>query len=195
MSTVICRVMCAVMWAEKTVYLPKLWAIGSSENKLQVSFKWNQKKVCAIAASVFKLQCSLYYIIFMYHCIDLCRKRKPRKNTTKNWIPKELRTATSADIPAAKEDEAPNGELVTGAPIVVAANEDEAPIVVAANEDEAPSGELVTRVLDIAAANEDEQTTATSPPRSVKWVVKKNYPSKETEESCLSQTVDLKNYV
>jgi hypothetical protein len=58
-------------------------------------------------------------------------------------------------------------------------NEDEAPIIVAANEDEAPSGELVTRVLDIAAANEDEQTTATSPPRSVKWVVKKITPRKK----------------
>jgi hypothetical protein len=157
--------------------------------------------VCVIAASVVKLICCFYYIIFIYHCIDLCRKRKPRKNTTKNWILKELRTATSPDILATNEDEAPSGELVTGAPIVVAANEDEAPI-------EAPSGELVTRVLDIAAAideapivvgahdneaqhrtandeapivagaheSEAKHTTATSPPRSVKWVVKKITP-------------------
>jgi hypothetical protein len=78
-----------------------------------------------------------------------------------------LRTATSSDIPAAKEDEAPSGE------IVVAANEDEAPsgeIVVAANEDEAPT---------MVAANEDEQTTASTPPRSVKWIVKKITPRKK----------------
>jgi hypothetical protein len=76
-----------------------------------------------------------------------------------------LRTATSSDIPAAKEDEAPSGE------IVVAANEDEAPsgeIVVAANEDASPS---------VVAAN--EQTTASTPPRSVKWIVKKITPRKK----------------
>jgi hypothetical protein len=37
------------------------------------------KKVCTITASVVKLICYVYYIIFMYHCLDLCRKRKPRK--------------------------------------------------------------------------------------------------------------------
>jgi hypothetical protein len=163
------------------VYLPKLRATGAPENKLQVPFKWNQKKVCATAASVVKLKCCLYYIIFIYHhCTPLSRKRKPRKNTTKNWIPKELRTATSPNIEAANEEEAPSGELVTRAPIVVAADEDEAPIVeaandeapnvVAANEDEAPI---------VVAANEDEHTTATLPPRSVKWVVKKITPRKK----------------
>jgi hypothetical protein len=54
--------------------------------------------------------------------------------------------------------------------IVVAANEDEAPTMVAANEDEAPT---------VVAANEDEQTTASTPPRSVKWVVKKITPRKK----------------
>ena len=136
----------------------------------------------------------------MYHCIALCRKRKPRKNTTKNWIPKELRTATSPDIQAANEEEAPSGELVTRAPIVVAATEDEAPIVVAANEDEAPIVEAANdEAPNVVAANEDEapivvaandeapivvaandeHTTATSPPRSVKWVVKKITPRKK----------------
>ena len=80
---------------------------------------------------------------------------------------------------------------MTRAPIVVVAIEDEALIVVVANEDEAPSGKLVTRVLDIEAANDEalivagahenevEHTTATSPPRSVKWVVKKITPRKK----------------
>jgi hypothetical protein len=101
----------------------------------------------------------------MYHCLDLCRKRKPRKNTTKNWIPKELRTARSQpsvaagneepmrDIAAAKEYEEPISELVTRA-------SDSA----TANEDEEPFGELVTRTPDLAAASEAQHTTATSPP-------------------------------
>jgi hypothetical protein len=33
--------------------------------------------------------------------------------------------------------------------------------------------------LDIVAGNEDEQTAPTSPPRSVKWVVKKITPRKK----------------
>ena len=146
--------------------------------------------MCAIAASVVKLKCCLYYIIFIYHhCIALCRKRKPRKNTTKNWIPKELRTATSPNIEAANEEEAPSGELVTRAPIVVAADEDEAPIVeaandeapnvVAANEDEAPIVVAANDEAPIVVAANDEHTTATSPPRSVKWVVKKITPRKK----------------
>ena len=146
--------------------------------------------MCAIAASVAKLKCCLYYIIFIYHhCIALCRKRKPQKNTTKNWIPKELRTATSPNIEAANEEEAPSGELVTRAPIVVAADEDEAPIVeaandeapnvVAANEDEAPIVVAANDEAPIVVAANDEHTTATSPPRSVKWVVKKITPRKK----------------
>jgi hypothetical protein len=47
----------------------------------------------------------------------------------------------------------------------------------AANEE--PFGELVTRPQDLAAANEAQHTTATSPPRSVKWVVKKITPRKK----------------
>ena len=106
----------------------------------------------------------------MYHCLDLCRKRKPRKNTLKNWIPKELRTATSQprvpDIAAANEE--PIGDLVTGTPDIAVANEDEEPI-----------GELVTRAPHLAAANEAQHTTATSPPRSVNWLVKKITPRKK----------------
>jgi hypothetical protein len=45
--------------------------------------------------------------------IFLSRKRKPRKNTTKNWIPKELRTSsqTVREQPELEEVEEPEGVL------------------------------------------------------------------------------------
>jgi hypothetical protein len=76
-----------------------------------------------------------------------------------------LSTGTT-DIAAANEDEEPFGELVTRVSDTAAANEE-------------PFGELVTRAQDLAAANEAQHTTATSPPRSVKWVVKKITPKKK----------------
>jgi hypothetical protein len=35
------------------------------------------------------------FVFSTYIFLLCCRKRKPSKNTTKNWIPKELRTSTS----------------------------------------------------------------------------------------------------
>jgi hypothetical protein len=60
--------------------------------------------------------------------------------------------------------EAPSGELVTRAPMVVAVTKDEALIVVAANEDEALIVVAANDEAPIVVAANDEHTTATSPP-------------------------------
>jgi hypothetical protein len=99
------------------------------------------------------------------------RQSRWRRRCDHNPSPRQSRWL----VVAANEVEAPIVEAANEveAPIVEAANEDEAPILVAGNEDEAPSRELVV------AANEDEHTTATTPPRSVKWVVNKITPRKK----------------
>jgi hypothetical protein len=85
----------------------------------------------------------------------LCRKRKPRKNTTKNWIPKELRTSSS-------QTSAPNEETTIEPQTV-----DHGEVVITVDENLSNDAALV-RV----------ETPPTSPARTVKWLVKKITPRK-----------------
>jgi hypothetical protein len=128
----------------------------------------------------------------MYHCLDLCSKRKPLKNTTKNWIPKELRTSTSQLRVDEFQSTNNNRDVVKRAPDIAAAiqvrttaNEDENTYVMeGATNNEAEH----TDVMEGSPGNEAQQTTgglesaetnATSPHRNVKWVVKKITPRKK----------------
>jgi hypothetical protein len=86
----------------------------------------------------------------------LCRKRKPRKNTTKNWIPKELRTSTS-------QTSAPNEETVVIDPGQVVITVDE----------NVSTDAAVVRV----------ETPPTSPAKTVKWLVKKITPRKNLKRA------------
>ena len=85
----------------------------------------------------------------------LCRKRKPRKNTTKNWIPKELRTSTS-------QTSAPNEET-TIVPQTAQTMDVETVVIDHGSHENVSADAALVRV----------ETPPTSPARSVKWLVKK----------------------
>ena len=86
----------------------------------------------------------------------MSRKRKPRKNTTKNWIHKELRTS-SQTIPEQPE---------------LAEVEETEQLGLALFE---PLGaQMTSQVADATA----QQTPPASPPPTRKWVVKKITPKK-----------------
>jgi hypothetical protein len=88
--------------------------------------------------------------------IFLSRKTKPRKNTTKNWIPKELRTS-SQNVPEQPE---------------LAEVEETEQLGLALFE---PLGAQITeQVADETA----EQAPPASPPPTRKWLVKKITPKK-----------------
>jgi hypothetical protein len=91
----------------------------------------------------------------------LCRKRKPRKNTTKNWIPKELRTSTS-------QTSAPNQETT----IVPQTVDAEIVVIDHGSHENVSTDAALVRV-----------ETPTSPPRSVKWLVKKITPRKNLKRA------------
>jgi hypothetical protein len=94
----------------------------------------------------------------------LCRKRKPRKNTTKNWIPKELRTSTSqTSAPNEETTIVPNNYTLDAETVVI----------------DNGSHEDVT----IDAALVRVETPPSSPPRSVKWLVKKITPRKNLKRA------------
>jgi hypothetical protein len=114
---------------------------------------------------------------------DAFRNRKPGKNTTKKWIPKELTSQPSIDELRSTNDR-------TTTEIVHTTD----------NEDEHQTGGLVlgqTTVVTGAPDNEDEHTTgglvsaqapAASPPKCVKWLVKKI-----TSRKCSHAAIELKN--
>jgi hypothetical protein len=121
-----------------------------------VPFEWNKEKVTTIFLGCFvSALCCLLLLIFGL----LCRKRKPRKNTTKNWIPKELRTSTS-------QNSAPN-EATTLVPNNITVEAETVVFEGGSHEDVTTDAALV-RV----------ETPPSSPPRSVKWLVKKITPRK-----------------
>ena len=90
--------------------------------------------------------------------VFLSRKRKPRKNTTKNWIPKEPRTP-SQTVPQQQEQvevqETQQLDLVLYEPAQVGAN-------------------INSQVADATA----QLTPPTSPAPTRKWLVKKITPKK-----------------
>jgi hypothetical protein len=90
----------------------------------------------------------------------LCRKRKPRKNTTKNWILKELRTSTS-------QPSAPNEDVETAGDAEAAGDTETTVIDNGSHEDAAL---VCVEAEDVALVRVE---TPSSPPRSVKWLVKK----------------------
>jgi hypothetical protein len=92
----------------------------------------------------------------------LCRKRKPRKNTTKNWIPKELQTSTS-------QTSAPNEETT----IVPQTVDAETVVIDHGSHENVSTDAALVRV----------ETPPTSPPRSVKWLVKKITPRKNLKRA------------
>jgi hypothetical protein len=97
----------------------------------------------------------------------LCRKRKPRKNTTKNWIPKELRTSTS-------QTSAPNEETTIEPQTV------DAEIVVI---DPGQGVITVDENVSTDAAVVRVETPPTSPAKTVKWLVKKITPRKNLKHA------------
>jgi hypothetical protein len=100
----------------------------------------------------------------------LCRKRKPRKNTTKNWIPKELRTSTS-------QPSAPNEDVETfGVPNDYTEDVETTVIDNGGHED------ITTDVALVRV-----ETPPSSPPRSVKWLVKKITPRKKLKRDAQSE--------
>jgi hypothetical protein len=110
----------------------------------------------------------------------LCRKRKPRKNTTKNWIPKELRTSTSQPSGPNEDVEAVgDAEATQDAETVVT---DHGAVVVRVPAEDA----AVVRVPAEDAAVVCLQTPPSSPPTSVKWLVKKITPRKNLKRAAQS---------
>jgi hypothetical protein len=101
----------------------------------------------------------------------LCRKRKPRKNTTKNWIPKELQTSTSQPS-TLNEDVETVGARNDGS--------EDAQTGVIDNDDnkDITTGAALVRV----------ETPPSSPPRSVRWLVKKITPRKKLKRGAHRQT-------
>jgi hypothetical protein len=86
----------------------------------------------------------------------LSRKRKPRKNTTKNWIPKELRTS-SQTVPEQPE-------------LVLVEETEQLGLVLC----EPVDAQITSQVADATT----QQTPPTSPPPTRKWLVKKITPKK-----------------
>jgi hypothetical protein len=96
----------------------------------------------------------------------LSRKRKPRKNTTKNWIPKELRTS-SQNVPEQPELAEEITEQELGEP-----QPETEPLGLALFQ---PLGAQITEQV---ADEQVEQAPPASPPPTRKWLVKKITPKK-----------------
>ena len=88
----------------------------------------------------------------------LCRIRKPRKNTTKNWIPKELRTPSQTVPQQAEQAEVQETQQLD---IVV-------------YEPEPVGANMNSQVADATA----QLTPPASPAPTRKWLVKKITPKK-----------------
>jgi hypothetical protein len=100
----------------------------------------------------------------------------------KNWIPKELRTSTSQpnapneDVEAVGDAEATQDAetaIIDNGAVVVRVPAEDAVVVRVSAEDA-----VVVRVPAEDAAVVRVQTPPSSPPRSVKWLVKKITPRK-----------------
>ena len=116
------------------------------------------------------------FVFSTYIFLLCCRKRKPRKNTTKNWIPKELRTSTS-------QPSAPNEDVEAVGDAEATQDAETAVIDNGGHEDEA-----LVRVPAEDAAVVRLQTPPSSPPRSVRWLVKKITPRKKLKRGAHRQT-------
>jgi hypothetical protein len=109
----------------------------------------------------------------------LSRKRKPRKNTTKNWIPKELRTSsqTVPEQPELEEVEEPEGVLQIYSPRGTTASQSELsePEQLGIVLCEPVGAQITSQVADATA----QQTPPTSPPPTRKCLVKKITPRRD----------------
>jgi hypothetical protein len=128
-----------------------------------------------------KRQYTYFYMLNLcyYSCTKclsffLCRKRKPRKNTTKNWIPKELRTSQTVPEEKEQEDvEEPEGVLQIYSPRV------QNHLLYAAQPTIEPSSSPEQFGAQISPP--------TSPPPPRKWLVKKITPKKRLRNSVIRQ--------
>jgi hypothetical protein len=121
-----------------------------------------QRKGYDSISNCFLFHCPFDWLSLLVIVLLLCRKRKPRKNTTKNWIPKKLRTSTS-------QTSAPNEETT----IVPQTVDAEIVVIDHGSHEDVSTDAALVRV----------ETPPTSPPRSVKWLVKKITPRKNLKRA------------